>query len=103
MILSTMRTLVLPVAVILSVLVPGIAAAQAKIEKVRVGFKPYNENINFARYKVGLWTPVFVEITAGQNGLGALPGEPSAYLKITTPDFEGVETIYRKPVHVEAD
>jgi hypothetical protein len=96
-----MRYLLVPLAVIVGLCMPGFACAQPKIEKVRIGFKPYNENINFARYKVGLWTPVYVEITAGQNGLGALPGEPKAYLNIVTPDFEGVETIYRTPVKID--
>src|SRR5947209_20161875 len=89
----------------LALLCPGLAGAQqiaiAKIEKVRVGFRPYNENLNFGRYKVGLWTPVYVEITAGQNGLGVLKGDVLPYLRIVTPDFEGVETIFRTPVHVE--
>ncbi len=76
----------------------GAVCAQppAKIDKVRIGFRPYNENFNFGRYKVGLWVPVYVEITAGQNGLGA--GGPRPYLKVETPDFEGVGTIFRTPV-----
>src|SRR5947209_14627904 len=83
----------------LALLCPGLAGAQqiaiAKIEKVRVGFRPYNENVGFGRYKVGLWAPVYVEVTAGPNGLG---GEPKPYLKIETPDFEDVGTIYYLPV-----
>ncbi len=72
---STMRYSLIPIAAILALLTPALVSAQppAKIEKVRIGFKPYNENINFARYKVGLWTPVYIEITAGQNGLARVP------------------------------
>jgi hypothetical protein len=88
----------------LTLITPALVCAQppiAKIVKTRVGFKPYNENINFARYKVGLWTPVYVEIEAGQNGIGVRPGDPQPYLRIITPDFEGVETIFRTPLHIE--
>jgi hypothetical protein len=99
-----MRYLLVP-ALILTLLAPAIATAQpprlAQIDKVRVGFRPYNEQANFGRYKVGLWTPVYVDITAGQNGLGAMKGDPQPWLKIETPDFEGVNTIYRMPVRVE--
>lgn len=98
-----MRYLLVPLAAVACLFTPALVSAQmiAKIDKVRVGFKPYNENVNFARYKVGLWTPVYVEITAGPNGVAARPGEPPAFLKVTTPDFEGVETIYRTPVRIE--
>jgi hypothetical protein len=89
----------------LGLLTPGLAGAQqiaiAKIEKVRVGFRPYNENVNFGRYKVGLWAPVYVEITAGPNGLGIIPGDPKPYLKVETPDFEDVGTIYYTPVMLD--
>jgi hypothetical protein len=99
-----MRYPFIPFAVVLTLLAPALASAQppriAQIEKVRVGFKPYNEQVNFGRYKVGLWTPVYVEITAGQNGLSEMPGEPPAWLKVETPDFEGVNTIYRCPVKI---
>src|SRR5438270_12092506 len=91
----------LPSAVALALLSPGWAAAQPrehpKIEKVRVGFRPYNENLNFGRYKIGLWTPVYVEITAGSQPLG---GE--AFLHIEASDFEDVGTIYRTPVRLAA-
>jgi hypothetical protein len=73
------------------------AGAQTKIEDVRVGFRPYNE-MNFGRYKVGMWTPVYVKITAGRDGLGALPGTPRAHLQVEAPDFEEVQTRYRMPV-----
>jgi hypothetical protein len=78
---------------------PSLAHAQPnKIEKVRVGFRPYNEAANFGRYKVGLWTPVYVEITAGDKGLGKRGESP--YVQIEAQDFEDVGTIYRVPVPV---
>jgi hypothetical protein len=96
-----MRYLYLPLIAILALATPSLAPGQppsvARINKVRVGFKPYNENINFGRYKAGLWVPVYVEVEAGQNGLG---GDRRPYLHIETPDFEGVGTIYRTPVVV---
>jgi hypothetical protein len=96
----------IPLAALLITLLPDFAPAQqalpqapppaiARIDKVRVGFKPYNENAAFGRSKVGLWTPVYVEITAGPNGL---PKQAGAWIKVETPDFEGVGTIYRTPV-----
>src|SRR5207244_1117423 len=85
---KTMNRLI-PLAVLLVVLLPEFAGAQqappaiARIEKVRVGFKSYNENAALSRSKTGLWTPVFVEITAGPNGL---PKQVGAYLKVEAPD-----------------
>jgi hypothetical protein len=84
-------------------LAPGLACAQpvpiAKIEKVRIGFRPYNEALGFGRFKIGLWTPVYVEITAGPKGLGAQPGD--CYVEVETSDFEDVGTIYRTPVRLD--
>jgi len=87
---------------IVSLALPAAVAAQppAKFEKVRVGFQPYNQAAGFGRYKVGLWTPVYVTLTAGPNGLGVRP-EEKPYLKIETSDFEDVGTIYRLPVRLE--
>ncbi len=92
-----MRHAFAPLAAALLLLAPGLAAAQSgpRIEKVRIGFRPYNEALNFGRYKVGLWTPVYVEVSAGVKGL---EGGGRAFLEVTTPDFEGVGTIYRVPV-----
>jgi hypothetical protein len=94
-----MRNPLVLLALAVVALVPNLAHAQpTKIEKVRVGFRPYNEAANFGRYKIGLWTPVYVEITAGDKGLGQRGESP--YVQIETQDFEDVGTIYRVPVPV---
>src|SRR5437588_10873761 len=93
-----MRNPLVLLALAVVALSPNLAHAQpTKIEKVRVGFRPYNEAANFGRYKIGLWTPVYVEITAGDKGLGKRPGE-IPFLHIETSDFEDVGTIFRTPV-----
>lgn len=93
----------LVLAALVSLIGPPRAGAQepvriARIDKANIGFRPYNENVAFGRYKVGLWAPVFVEITAGPEGL---PASVQAYLEVETPDFEDVGTIYRTPVRIE--
>jgi hypothetical protein len=84
----------------LGLLWPALAGAQppaiAKIEKVRIGFRAYNDAVQLGRYKPGLWTPVYIEVTAGPRGLPKESGGP--YLQVETPDYEGVGTIYRIPV-----
>jgi hypothetical protein len=95
----------LPLVVALALVVPAGATAQpppAKIERVRVGYKSYREEFQTSKFKVGMWAPVYVEITAGPNGIGAKkPGDPAPFLEITTPDSEDVETVFRIPVAVE--
>ena len=87
-------------AAIAGLALPGAASAQplAKFEKIRVGFQPYNQAASIGRYKLHLWTPVYVTLTAGPNGLR--PDE-RPYLRIESPDFEDVGTIYRTPVRLE--
>jgi hypothetical protein len=91
------------IAAVIALTIPAAATAQppAKFEKVRVGFQPYNQAAGFGRYKVGLWTPVYVTLTAGPNGLAARQGDKPAYLQIQTSDFEDVGTIYRTPIRIE--
>lgn len=75
-----------------------------KIDQVRVGFRPYAIT-DSGQFKVGMWTPVYVEVTAGAKGvLDKNPGDPverRPHLRIETPDSEGVGTIYRMPIALE--
>src|SRR5262245_42791858 len=71
----------------------GAAAAQppVKAESVRVGFPAYSAD-DSNRFKVGLWTPVYVRLEAGPQGL------PAGQLTIETADSEDVGTLLSVPV-----
>jgi hypothetical protein len=77
------------------------------IKSVRVGFRASaTEEIVqpewMGRYKVGLMTPVTIEVEGGTHGLTPKKKtDPEAYLTIETNDSEDVGTIYRvAPVRV---
>jgi hypothetical protein len=88
---------------------PAFASAQARpeIKSIQVGFKTATPNLQLQAedqtvFKVGLWTPVYVELFGGANGI-----KPSAtevpYIDIETEDSEGVGTRIRVPVQVDAN
>jgi hypothetical protein len=53
------------------------------------------------RYKVGLMSPVYIEVDGGSDGLGPQKaGDRETYLTIETTDSEDVGTIYKIPVKV---
>src|SRR5215469_1007478 len=87
-----MRTLAaacLSVAVLLSLL-PRAHAQEppVTIDRVQLGF-PTSANKNAGTVcKPGLWTPVYVEVTAGPEGF------PRAVLTVETPDCDDLETRY---------
>jgi hypothetical protein len=72
------------------ILLFGIAcechAQSAKFEKVRIGFKSYAAE-DSGRTKIGLWTPLYVDLQAGPDGLR------ESQLKVEIPDNEDVGTI----------
>ena len=83
---------------------PAIALAQPapkfrppEIKKLHVGFQAFQE-ADRTPFKVGLWTPVYVEVFGGTDGIDA---KEDHYLKIETDDSEGVGTEMRVPVAVE--
>lgn len=91
---------VLPLLLLLAL--PGLVSAQpvppAKIESVRVGFRNYRQDRDTGSFKVGLMAPVYVEITAGPDGLGPRKeGAPPPSITIHTVDSEDVGTIYTIP------
>src|SRR5581483_12004215 len=80
--------------------VPGLAAAQARkkpqLGAIRVGFpvgsdrnRPVTER---GYYKSGAWTPVYIDLTAGEAGLS------KAQLVIETSDTDDVPNTYSVPV-----
>src|SRR6266404_5816998 len=53
-----------------------------EVKKIQVGFQSYQREEQTA-FKVGLWTPVYVEVFGGTDGIA--PG-PNTYLEIQTND-----------------
>lgn len=66
------------------------ATSAPRIDRVRAGFRAYDGD-EAGRFKVGLWTPVYVDVTAGSEGL-------AADLEFESADSEGVGTFYRVPI-----
>lgn len=87
--------------------IPSFALAQpkekfqsAEIKKVHVGFKTYRDD-NQTAYKVGLWTPIYIEVFGGTDGVLFSPKYGSPYLEIETADSEDVGTTIHVPCVVE--
>jgi hypothetical protein len=70
-----------------------------KIDQVRVGFRAYHANDGSGQFKVGMWCPIYVDVTAGPKGVPAK--QPMPYLQFECNDSEGVGTYYRVPVSLE--
>src|SRR6516164_9848594 len=87
-------------------LVPSLAFAQAEkrlppeVKKFHIGFQTYHKEEQTA-YKVGLWTPVYVELFGGTDGIMARPDRDPPYLEIETVDSEDVGTLIRIPVSIK--
>ena len=84
---------------------PSIAAAQEKrppaIKRIQVGFKTFQDDERTI-FKVGLWTPIYVEIFGGTDGIEKKATDrDSPYITISTVDSEDVGTEVRVPVSVE--
>jgi hypothetical protein len=87
--------------------VPPFAHAQekkfqpAEVKKIQVGFKTFQEDERTI-YKVGLWTPIYVELFGGTDGIKRKPGDSEPpYIKIATTDSEDVGTEIKVEVKVE--
>src|SRR5947209_17131835 len=72
-----------------------------RIDQVRVGFRAYNAGDGAGQFKVGMWAPVYVDVTAGPKGMPAK--NPPPYLEFECTDSEGVGTSYRVPVSLDAN
>src|SRR5947207_3270421 len=57
-----------------------------KIDQVRVGFRGYQANDGAGQFKVGMWAPVYVDITAGPKGVPAK--NPPPFLEFECGDSE---------------
>lgn len=64
-----------------------------RIEGVRVGYSSYNPGDGVGRFKVGMWTPVYVRLAAGKKGFPER-GDVVPKIQIETNDSEDVGTIY---------
>ncbi len=89
--------------------IPSPASAQPKkkfdpieIRKIHVGYRMYKEEDQSA-YKAGLWTPIYIEVYGGADGVEKKVTDKEApYLEITTNDSEDVgTTIPLGPISVE--
>jgi len=70
----------------------------AEIKMARVGFMSSDPVDPQGRFKVGMWTPVYLKIKAGPQGIHAKgPNEPEPYIQVENEDNEDVGTIYRTP------
>ncbi|MCI0377914.1 MAG: hypothetical protein L0215_09925 [Gemmataceae bacterium] len=84
-------------------LVSPLAAQEKKpkfvvqIDKVQLGFRSFDPNAVTGQFKIGMWMPVYVEVTAGLKGVKADPND-KPYIQIESIDSEDVGTIYRIPV-----
>lgn len=74
----------------------------AEINLARVGFIPNDPAEGRGRYKIGMWTPVYVKIKAGPQGIRPKgPNDPEPYIQVENEDNEDVGTIYRTPFRIE--
>ena len=77
------------------VAVAALAQSQGppiKINQVRVGFRSYVADEAPGRFKVGMWTPVYIDLQAGPLGLS------KADLLLETADSENVATVFTVPI-----
>jgi hypothetical protein len=70
-----------------------------EIKKVHVGFQAFQRD-DETEYKVGLWTPVYVTLFGGAQGIEK-KGDAVPYVEIETVDSEDVGTRIRFPVQVK--
>src|SRR5437588_1011127 len=91
----------------LLLLPPAFTQAQepkftVKIDQVRVGFRAYG-NDDVGQFKVGMWSPVYVDVTAGAKGVRAAEPDKAPILEFESTDSEGVGTFYRLPIALDAN
>src|SRR5262245_54045833 len=100
----------LAVMLLLALGVPTLSAQEgdkkkipvAEIKMARIGFMSNDPADLRGRYKVGLWTPVYLKIKAGPQGIRPKgPNEPEPYIQVENEDNENVPTIFRTPFRME--
>jgi hypothetical protein len=86
--------------------IPSVTLGQAEkrlppeIKKIHVGFQTYHKEEQTA-YKVGLWTPVYVELFGGTDGILKRPGGDPPHIEIETVDSEDVGTLIKVDVNIQ--
>src|SRR5207245_2069162 len=73
-----------------------------EIKRVHVGFQTFQDDDRTA-YKVGLWTPIYIELYGGTDGIKTRPGERPPYVEIEATDSEDVGTKINLVVDVDAE
>ena len=83
--------------------IPSLASAQIEkkfqppdIKKIHIGFQTFQQDVERTAAKIGLWTPVYVEVFGGTDGI-APDAERPPYIQIDTVDSEDVGTFIRIP------
>jgi hypothetical protein len=76
---------------------PGVFAQEKEkfrepeIKKIHVGFQTFQDDERTV-YKAGLWTPIYIHVNGGTEGIQPKPNKRPPYLEIETEDSEGVGT-----------
>jgi hypothetical protein len=85
-----------------------VASAQRKekfippeIKKIHIGFQTFQDDER-TTYKVGLWTPIYVQLSGGTDGIKAKDNSVP-YVEIETNDSEDVATKIKFHVDVEPE
>lgn len=102
---TSSRMLALALAAFCLAWTPSLCAQEPKkkipvceIEKLRVGFQSNDPGDMQGRFKVGMWTPIYLKLKAGPQGIRAKgPNDPSPYIQVENEDSDNVGTIYRTP------
>ncbi len=68
------------------------APPPVEVENLRVGFTSAAKN-NLNLFKIGAWTPVWVQLRAGAEGF-------LGYLDVVAPDDDGTPTVFRQSIQV---
>jgi hypothetical protein len=80
---------------------------RVKLDKIQVGFRPYPQDETTGRFKIGLWTPVYVYFSQAPDGRILLPagkdGVGRGELLLETSDSDGVQNVYRVPLALVAN
>lgn len=86
------RRLALAAGLMLALGVPAARGADVEVENLRVGYANSAQNNLF---KVGTWTPVWVQLKGGDERFSGL-------MEVEVPDDDGTPTVVRVPVEVPA-
>ena len=93
------RVAVLIITAILSALVPPLpvraASSAIEVENIRIGFALPNDSEGVNSIKVGTWTPVRIQLRAGEARF-------AGFMDVLASDDDGTPTSFRLPIDVPA-